>query len=376
MTRYLAWRLLVHEKARSAIAILGILFAILLIFMQLGFYWSVPNGGLVFYDALRFDLMLTSSAYDFQAQSPPIPRRRLYQALALDGVASAAGVYQDVGRWLNPADGTARDVFVIGFDPSEQIYALPEVDRQREILRRPDTILADTGSNPELGPMTVGRTVEIDERAVSIGGTYRLGPGFIALGAAVTSDLNFVRIFPAQQLNEINLGLLTLKPGADPDRVAAQLRARMPADTRVFTRQEIIDHESSHWLMRTPAGLIFGFGVAVAVVVGLVILNQTLSTQITRQLPQYATLKAMGYTDRDLRQVVLTLAGLLSAIAYVPAVGLALALYSAVGRMTVLPMTMTAGRLVSVLALALGMSAVSALLAIRVLRRADPADLF
>src|SRR5947207_9229376 len=78
----IAWRILVHEKGRSGLAIGGILLAILLIFLQLGFYMSVPQGGLLFYNAMRFDLMLTSSAYVFQAQSSNFPRRRLFQALA------------------------------------------------------------------------------------------------------------------------------------------------------------------------------------------------------------------------------------------------------------------------------------------------------
>jgi putative ABC transport system permease protein len=177
-------------------------------------------------------------------------------------------------------------------------------------------------------------------------------------------------------LREVNLGLLTLKPGADPNYVAASLRKILPADAQVFTRAELGKHEINHWVTRTSTGLIFGFGLIVAVIVGLVILNQTLSTQITRQLPQFATLKAMGYTDGHLGGIVVTLAIIMSTISYVLAVALSVVIYWIVWRATRLPIEMTAARMLGVLAVAWAMSALSALVALRVLRRADPVELF
>jgi putative ABC transport system permease protein len=369
--------MLAHEKGRSALAIGGILIAILLMFLQLGFYLSVPKGGLLFFDSMRFDLMLTSSAYVFQAQSSSFPRRRLYQALALPEVAQATALYQASGRWLNTEQGLARDVFVVAFNPDDPVFNLPDVEKQLTLLRQPDTILIDLSSRPEFGRLELGRQVEIEQRNVTIGGHYHLGTGFVGLGVAITSDLNFIRMFPNQGgLSGVNLGLLTLQPGGNPDEAAARLRSLLPADTRVFTRKELTAFEVEHWVTSTSTGLIFGFGVIVAVVVGLAILNQTLTTQITRQLPQYATLKAMGYTDRDLGGIVVTLATTMATIAFVPAALLAIGIYWVVHQATQLPIEMTTARLLEVLAVAWGMSAISALLALRVLRRADPVDLF
>src|SRR5262249_28928995 len=192
----------------------------------------------------------------------------------------------------------------------------------------------------------------------------------------MTSDLNFIRMFPKRSLSEVNLGLLVLEPGADPNYVATSLRNILPADTQVFTRAELTNHEINHWVTRTSTGLIFGFGLIVAVIVGLVILNQTLSTQITRQLPQYATLKALGYTDRDLTGIVVTLAVIMSTIGFIPAAAMAIVIYAVVRRLTILPIEMTSARMVGVLAIAWIISVLSALLALRVMRRADPVDLF
>ena len=376
MRLLLAWRILAHEKGRSGLAVAGIVVAILLMFLQLGFYRSVPQGGLLFYNAMRFDLMLTSSSYVFEAQSSSFPRRRLYQSLALPEVARAVALYHDSGRWLNSGAGLARDVFVMGFNPNDKVFDVPEIEHQLDTLRRPDTILVDTASRPEYGALNPGRQIEIEQRSVTIAGIYHLGRGFVGLGVVVTSDLNFVRMFPKQTLSDVNLGLITLKPGADPEQVAARLRPMLSADTQVFTRAELAAHETSHWVTRTSTGLIFGFGVVVAVVVGLVILNQALSTQIARQLPQFATLKAMGYSQRYLAGIVVTLAIVLSSLSYVPAVACSVIIYRVVRRATLLPIEMTATRMLTVLAIVWGMSTLSALVALRVLRRADPVELF
>jgi putative ABC transport system permease protein len=264
----------------------------------------------------------------------------------------------------------------MGFKPRDSIFDPPEIGRQLEVIKRPDTILIDVDSRPEFGAFDPGRQIEIEQRNVMIGGTYSLGIGFVGLGVAMTSDLNFIRMFPKRSLSEVSLGLLTLRPDASPDSVAARLREILPADTQVFTRAELVNYESNHWTTATSAGLVFGFGVGVAFVVGLVILNQTLFTQITRQLPQFATLKAMGYTDGYLGSLVLTLAIVMSTISYVPAAALSTIIYWMLWRATRLPLEMTATRLLAVLAVAWGMSALSALAAVRTLRRADPVELF
>src|SRR5207237_356016 len=158
--------------------------------------------------------------------------------------------------------------------------------------------------------------------------------GFLGLGVVLASEENFFRMFPQRPREAVNLGLVTLKPGADPDRVAAELRAALAADTQIFTRSELAAHEIAFWTRRTPTGLIFGSGLIVAFIVGIMVLYQTLATQITRQLPQFAMLKAIGYTNRVLDGIVLTEAVLVMLIAFVPALAASLGLYSVIRRET------------------------------------------
>lgn len=376
MTGFLPWRMLMHEKRRNALAASGICIAILMIFLQLGFYASVPRGGTLIYNHLRFDILLTSRSYVNQGQSYLLPRRRLYQALALPQVQSVAPFYEGEAAWLNQGGHTLRDVFVMAVKPGANSFADADIERQRTVLLRADTLLIDTQSLPMYGPQTPGRRIELDGRAETIGGRYHLGTAVFGLGAVVMSDLNFVRVFPGRTLSAINLGLVRLKPGSDPDRVAAQLRAMLPADTRVFTRAGIEAFETNFWRHRTSTGLVFGFGTIVSVIVGVVILYQVLTTQIVRQLPQYATLKAMGYTDGYLQRVVTTLALMTVGLAFPPALLGAVVTYGRLQILSRLPIEMTATRVLFVLAIVFAMTVGTSLIAVRKLRHADPADLF
>jgi len=376
MTGYFGWRLLWHEKGRNALAVGGIFIAVLMIFLQLGFYSCVPKGGMQVYDQLRFDLLMTSTSYVFQGQSYDFPRRRLYQALSLPEVTSAAPFYQSEASWLNMESRLRRDVFVMAFKPDDEVFKQDDIERQREVIKRPDTVLVDAATLAAYGPQASGRPVEIGERAVTIGGRYSIGTGFLGLGVVLTSDLNFVRMFPDRSLATVSLGLIRLNPGANAGEVAARLRQILPADTKIFTNSELEAEEVKYWRTRTATGLIFGFGVAISIVVGIVILYQTMATQVIRHLAQYATLKAIGYTDGYLSGIVVSMAVTLAAIAFVPSLAAALIVYDKVRAITRLPIEMTAARLAAVLVLSLAMSALSALIAARILRRANPADLF
>jgi putative ABC transport system permease protein len=372
----IAFRVLFHEKGRSILAITGIFVATLLIFVQLGFYNAVPRGGLLLYDAMNFDLMLTSSGYVYQSNSQAFPRNRIYQAAQLSEVQSVAPIYQATTDWLNREAQTLRGAFVIGFELDKPIFEVPDITRQINVLQLTDTILADNATRAMYGPLTPGRVIELSGREVTIAGSYKLGTGFVGLAVALVNDVNFQRLFPSRNLSQVNLALVRLKAGSDPDHVATQLRALLPADTRIFTREQLYAHEERHWMTRTSTGPIFGFGVVVAVIVGVVILYQMLATQISRQLSQYATLKALGFTTNDLTGIIVSIALIMSLIAYVPACGLAIVVYKFAGQATALPTFMTWERVFGVLLLMIVMSVISAHLSMRKLVQADPADLF
>jgi len=375
VSAYLAWRILVHEKGRTALAFAGVFIAILLVFIELGFFVAVPQGGMLVYDHMRFDLLLASTDYQFQGQPWQFPRARLAQAAAIAGVTRATPLYFAGGSWQDPSGGIRLDVFLIGCEPPAQPFRDGDIERQQNLLAETNTILVDDTTRSIFGPLTTGRKVDIDGAPVVIGGRYRLGTGFLGIGVALMDEANFFRVTHRRQ-DPVNLGLITLGPGLDPANVKAELRQKLPDDVQVFTRGELTTHENSYWTLRTSVGLIFGSGLLVSLIVGIMVLYQTLATQITRHLPEFATLKAIGYGDASLAAVVVIESAIIVIAAFVPAAAAAMAIYALIRSETLLPLAFSAANVGGVLAAVLIMSVISAFLSVSNLRRADPAEIF
>jgi putative ABC transport system permease protein len=170
--------------------------------------------------------------------------------------------------------------------------------------------------------------------------------------------------------------LVTVKDGVVPKNVAHDLRSSLPADVRVITHDEIKKQEEDYWVTNTSTGIIFGSGVTVAVFFGIVIIYQVLSLEVNSRLPEYATLKAMGYSDRYLALVVLQQAIFMAVLSYIPGYLIGQVIYAIARGITNLPIEMTWQRALVVFIANLLMCSFSGLMAIRFLRRADPVDLF
>ncbi len=376
MSAALAWRILSYDKGRTALAVAGVFMAILLVFVQLGFFIAVPQGGMLLYDKLNFDLLIASTGYEYQAQPGQFSRSALDRARTVPQVAAAAALYFGQAKWRSGEDGKAPDVFVIGFDPRSRIFAVDGINRQAAVLERPDTVLVDTATRPMFGRLTTGRIVTIDGRIMTIGGDYVLGTGFMGLGVILVSEPGFVRLFPYRSLDQVNLGVVRLKPGADAAAAAGALRQALGSDIQVFTRAQLERQETAYWTTRTSVGLLFGSGLLVAFVVGIMVVYQVLATQVSRQLPQFATLKAVGYRDRFFSATVVVMSLLIVLAGFVPALLAAAGVYSVIREETLLPVTMTGARIGAVFVATLFMAGFSALLSMGGLRRADPADIF
>ena len=372
----LAWRILTNDKRRTGLALVGIFMAILLVFVELGFFYAVPRGGLLLYDNMRFDLLLASNEYEYQAQPGAFPLSQLDRVRASPQVAEAMPIYFGFAKWKSGEGGLWPDIFVIGFDPASRIFVPDSIGRQSSVLDQADTVLVDSATRPMFGPLDTGRVVDIGDRKVRIAGQYVLGTGFMGLGVVLTSTANFARLFPHRGSAVVNLGAILLKAGVDPDRAAGDLRKLIGPDARIFTRSELDGHETAYWTTRTSVGIIFGSGLLISLVVGIMIVYQIVATQVGRQLPQFATLKAIGYPNRSLVATVSAMSLLVVIVGFVPALGAALGLYSVIRQQTLLPVAMTEIRVLSVFGVALIMALISALFSVGVLRRADPADVF
>lgn len=387
MATPLAWLNLRHQKKRTAVAIAGVGIAVLLIFMQLGFYGAAEATATLVYDELAFDILLTSPKYIDINRAGQFPALRLQQARAVDGVESVAPLWVAFGPWRN-ADAPPRyahkpqNIMIVGLRPEDGVFRaggknLREVvDRHGQRLQIPGHALVDRRSHEEFGNISPGHDVEVGPQRIQLVGQFELGTGFGANGLILVGDLTFFRIYPTYPPTRVSLGLVRLSPNADPDRVANQLRAILPDDVTAHTTEEIRERERRHWVEQTSIGFIFRLGVGVALIVGVVFVYQVIASDITNRLHEFATLKAMGYGPRFLSNVVLQQAVWIALLGYLPGLLSALGLYRLAHHATGVPIVMTLFRALFVLALTVGMCSVSGILAVRKVHRADPAELF
>ncbi|MEC4816298.1 MAG: ABC transporter permease DevC, partial [Scytonema sp. PMC 1069.18] len=219
-------------------------------------------------------------------------------------------------------------------------------------------------------------TAEVRNRRVKVGGLFTLGASFGADGNLITSDINFLRIFPLRREGLIDIGIIRLKSGFDAKIVAEQLQEYLAEDIRVLTKQEFIDFERNYWASSTAIGFIFTLGTIMGFIVGTVIVYQILYTEVADHLSEYATLKAIGYTQNYLLMVILQEALILALLGYIPGFVVAMFLYESARSATLLPVYMSIGRGIMVLILTILMCFISGTIAVRKLRSADPADIF
>jgi putative ABC transport system permease protein len=381
---------LLHQPVRTLVAILGVAFAILLVFMQLGFYGSAETAANTLFHALDFDLILLSSNYLNTTRARSLPSNRIYQALEHADVVSVSPLYIDWQTWrIQDSSQQRRAILVLAFNLEDPVFVQDRVFRSQPAeeclnrLRVPDTILMDTSTRAYFGPRQPGVETELNRIRVEVVGQFTIGTGYGADGMVLTSDRTYARLTSPQALDRPAMGLIKLKPeargraGAVKEDLARRLYTTSPRDEiSVFTRAEVEASEQYYWMNRTSVGIIFQLGVIVACIVGIIFVYQVISTDITDHFAEYATLKAIGYGSSFLSGVVLRQALYLSVLGYVPGLLVALGLYALGREKASLLLSMTWGRAFGVLLLSIAMCSLSGLLALQKVKSADPAEMF
>ncbi|MBC1241590.1 ABC transporter permease DevC [Nostoc sp. 2RC] len=378
----LAWRQLMKEKTRLAVAVAGITFADLLMFIQLGFESALFDAAIKPHRNLQADLVLINPQFQTLFSVKNFSRERLYQALSFEGIQSVNSVYIGSGQWRNSETRLDRTILVWGIDPTQPAFKSAEIRQNQHHLKQLYQVLFDQAGRPEYGTVAdifnqTGKfETELNNKLVSVKGLFTDGASFAADGNVITSDSTFGELFPTSKPDRITVGLITLKQGADALKVQSQLAAALPKDVRVLTPEEFAQIEKKYWEAGTAIGFIFGLGTGVGFIVGIVIVYQILYSDVSDHLPEYATLKAMGYTDGYLLRVLFQEALFLAFLGFIPGLILSAGLYQLAYSATMLPIFMKLERAITVWILTVIMCSFSGAIAMRKLRSADPADVF
>ncbi|WJI23574.1 ABC transporter permease DevC [Thermosynechococcus sp. B0] len=378
----LAWLQLIRERIRLLVAIAGIAFAVVLMLMQFGFRDALFKAAVRFHESLNTDIVLISPQSTALIAMRSFPRRRLYQAAGFEGVESVSPLYLSFGLWRNPINKSTRQLMVIGVDPLAVSISVSDTPHWQEAIKLADHVLFDAQSRTEFGPIPElyrqGEevTTEVSGRKITVAGLFRMGANFGADGNLLTSDLNFLRLFPERHPGLIDVGLVRVQPGVNTKALARRMNASLGNDVLVMTREEFAEFERSYWEKSTSIGFIFSLGALMGFIVGSVIVYQILYTDVTDHLAEYATLKAMGYRDIFFYGVVMQESLILSCMGYVPGFIVSFLLYILIARATSLPVWMTVERASLVFTLTVLMCTLSGAIAMRRIQAADPADIF
>ena len=413
----ISWRNLVHDRARTGLALAGIGFALVVIFMQLGFSQAVERTATLVLGKLDFDILIVSKSYVFLAAPGSFPVARIRTAESVPGVVGVVPLYVRPGRWQNlsnepPAEvldwllswlprrhagrqlerpeapWKERAILVLAWNPSDHIFAggIPGRERGPAGLEVPGALLIDRRSRKEFGPQKANTRVEVNKQEFHIAGDFEMGTGFAIDGAALLNHHNFARAFGGDALDFPTLGLVKIADTRDTGAIVARLRKVLPisdkaggsgADVRVMSRDEILGNETRYWVSERSIGILFRMGVAISFIVGFVVFYQVFSSDIADHIGEYATLKAIGYSNGQVGSIVVSQAVLLGLIGYAVALVAAWGIYWLVESITRMPMALWDPQILAEpLALGLVISCGSALFSIRKVWAANPADLF
>lgn len=379
---FLAWLQLSREKTRLFVALAGIAFAVILMFMQMGFQAALFESATPIHRSLNADIVLINPRSLSLNNINTFSRRRLYQALSFNGVESVSSVYVGRGIWKDSASKRDRAILVLGIDPAKITLHIPEVNQYLNQLKLDDVGILDRVSRPEfktfITEVSQGKVItpEINGRKIKVIGLFTIGSSFGADALLITSEVNFLRVFKTRAAGEINIGLVKVKQNTNIEKITQAMKVSLLKDAQILTHDEFVEFEKNYWQKNTAIGFVFTLGTIMGFVVGSVIVYQVLYSNVSDHLAEYATLKAMGYKDIYLLRMVFQEAIILGVLGYIPGFAITLGLYDLTKKATSLPMSMNISRSLIVLILTILMCFISGIIAVRKLQAADPADIF
>ncbi len=377
-----AWLQITAERKRFTAAAAGMAFAVLMMLLQVGLHSGLYEQGVRPFRKMSGDIVIVSSQYEYLCVPRLFNADRLYRAKAVPGVATVSPLWLGTLPLKNPVTGQGRDVFVMAFDPEQKVFNDAEIEAGRASLAAGDTILFDRFSHKNFGPFDSMLTerggsvaTELNEKSVRVTGTFEVGQTLGLDGNIIAGRDAFLRTIPGASPDSIMMGLVTLTPGADPAKTVESLRKLLPADVRVLTMSDMVKSETEYWDSRTPIGVIITSTMVLSFIVGAVVVFQILYTDVTDHLPEYATLKSIGFADDYFTKVVIQEAVILSIAGFIPGAILTGPVYHFLASKTGIPVVYTLPNLALVLGVSITMCVIAGLGATRQLAHANPADI-
>jgi len=380
----LAFKNLTHNKRRLAISIMGIAIAVVLMFMELGFYCGLLDSMVLVVEYMDTDLIVTNKARRLLSTPRTFDEQRLLIARANPQIDDIQPFYMETATSsFRRAGAKSKPIRVLAIDLDAPLLQIPELAQHTTKLRSENTCLIDRKTKIESFSLPVldaeadlsSLSCELAGKKIEIIGTFELGTDFLNDGNIIMSRENFARYFPHRR-GGVDLGLIKLRPHANKADVRASLSSTLPPDVEVFTKRDFIEREQNSWIRDTPVGFIFKLGMFLGFVVGVIICFQIIFANIADCESEYATIKAIGYSNAYLIRLVIAQSVYLSVCGFLCGWGISVLGFEMLSWLTGLPMLMTVGRVSFLYAATLLMRLCSGGLTLKKVITLDPAELF
>ena len=369
----LASRNLLHDRLRFVATVVGIVFSILLVTVQLGLYLGFGRIVTTMIDNASADLWIMPPGTKCFEDPSTLDERTRFQALSINGVAQAAPVVIGYAEWRIAAGGTFP-VFIVGSDLREGgLLPWNLVEGSLEALAIPGAVAVDRSYFDRLGVEGIGANAEIRGQKVEVRAVTS-GIRSFTTTPYVFTTLDRARAFTGTAANKATYFLVRVAPGADVESVRHRLMANL-SDVDVLTAAEFRDRSRSFWLFGTGAGFALFAGALLGMIVGTVIVAQTLYSSTKDHINEFATLRAIGSSGIYIHKVIICQALISAVIGFCLAAGIGFLVVAATAD-TALPIVMTPTLTLVLLFLTLVMCVVSAVAAILQVMRIDPVMVF
>jgi putative ABC transport system permease protein len=369
----LAFRNLFHDRVRLLVTLVGILFSIVLVAVQLGLYMGARKMIIQTIDRADGDVWIMAYGTKNFEEAQPISGREKYTALSVPGVERAIPLVASFTDWKKPTGGSTLAV-VIGSDIEDGGLAPWDiVEGNLSTLGARDAVFVDKTYLEELGLKGVGDTAEVRGSRVRIAGLTE-GIRSFTVTPFVFTTLNRARSVLQMPSDMVTYILVKVQPGVAPETVRDAIKAKV-TDGEVLTKAEFRTRSLNHWLFATGAGIALIGGAILGLIVGTVIVAQTLYSSTKDHLSEFATLRALGSSSGYIHAVILAQAALSAVLGYMFGMAIAMTVVWKTEN-SALPIIMTPGLALLLFALTITMCAISAIAAITKVTKIDPAMVF
>jgi putative ABC transport system permease protein len=373
MVLTLAFRNLVHDRVRLAVTLVGILFAIVLVAVQLGLYQGARKMIISMIDNAQGEIWVTAFGAKSFEEAGQLSGRERHAVLSVPGVKSVTPIAVAFTEWRKPAGGSAL-IVLVGADPAVGgLEPWNVVQGTPASLNEPHAVAVDKTYLENLGVKHVSEIAQVEQTRVKVAALTD-GIRSFTMAPYVFTSLNRARSMLGLKPDQATFLLVKLDDPLTTEAVRTEIKTRL-ANVDVLTQAEFRDRSLDHWLFGTGAGVALIGGAILGILVGTVIVAQTLYSSTKDHLREFATLRALGSSAGYIHRVILMQAALSAVLGYILGMAIAMVVVH-FSEQTALPILMTPELAIGLFVLTVAMCAISAVSAIVKVTKLDPAMVF